>query len=74
MLSEVRYPPHEHHLEEISTELSIPVLDSPILQAEIHEQVRKLKPDKACGPDGISPGIFSMLPVHIFMIIVTLFK
>lgn len=67
-------PPHDQQQMEITTDVSIPVLDSPITQVEICEQIRNMKPDKACGPDGISPGIFSMLPVHLYMTIVTLFN
>ena len=61
-------------MEEVTTDVSIPILDSPISQAEIYDQVRNVKPDKSCGSDGISPGIFSMLPAHLFLTIVTLFN
>ena len=36
--------------------------------------MRSLQPDKACGPDGVSRGIFSLLPAHSIMIIATLFN
>ena len=33
-----------------------------------------LKPDKACGPDGISPGLLKLLPVNLLLCLVTLFN
>ena len=62
------------YLGDIATDVTIPILDDPILPAEVHEQIRKLKPDKACGPDGLSPGIFSLLPAQWVLTLVTLFN
>ncbi|KAG0719521.1 hypothetical protein GWK47_050302 [Chionoecetes opilio] len=36
---------------DIDTNLSIPILDDPITPQEVELQIRKMKPDKACGPD-----------------------
>ncbi len=53
----------------------IPLLEEPITPLEV-EQVKKLKYDKASGPDGLSPGILKILPglwivllAHIFNLI-----
>ena len=50
------------------------MLDDPISPAEICEQIRSMKPDRACGPDSISQGIFSLLPPHLILTIGTLFN
>ena len=34
----------------------------------------KMKPDRSCGPDGICPGAISLLPVHWYMTLATLFN
>ncbi len=59
---------------DISTDVQIPILDDPITPAEICDQIKKMKVDKACGPDGVSPGIFSLLPAHLILTIATLFN
>lgn len=33
-----------------------------------------MKSDRACGPDGISPGVFKLLPGHWILTLVTLFN
>ena len=40
----------------------IPVLDDPIQVNEVIESIKESKADKAYGINGISPGIFKMLP------------
>lgn len=57
-----------------TTDVTIPILDEPITPAEIHEQSRKMKPDTASGPDGVSPGVFSLLPVQWLCSLATLFN
>ena len=46
------------------TNVTIPILDDPISPGEVNAQIEKIKPNKACGPDGLSPGIFSLLPAQ----------
>ena len=55
-------------------EVTIPVLDDPISPAEVERQIKKLKVDKACGPDGLTPGVFTMLPAQWLVVITTLFN
>ena len=57
-----------------TTITSIPILDDPISVNEVTEQVHKMKPDKACGPDGVSPGLLSLLPGQWILAITTLFN
>ena len=42
----------------------IPVLDDPIQINEVIEGIKESKADKACGINGISPGIFKLLPCN----------
>ena len=49
-------------LDQISSDIYVPVLDDPITELEVKEQVSKLKSDKAAGTDGIPPGILKLLP------------
>ena len=56
-----------------TSDVMIPLLDEPITTLEVQQQIKKLKADKASGPDGLSPGIFKLLPgqwlallAHIF--------
>ena len=53
---------------------TIPILDEPISVLEVQNQVRRLKPEKACGPDGVSPGILKVLPVQWLITITCLFN
>lgn len=54
--------------------VNIPLLDDPITPQELEKQVTHLKPDKACGPDGIPPGVFKILPPIWLICITTLFN
>lgn len=54
--------------------LYIPVLDNPMLPQEVQNQVQRLKCDKACGPDGVPPGIFKLLPPVWIVTITMLFN
>ena len=48
--------------DNITTDISIPLLDDPIDPGEVvHVIEKQLKPNKGCGPDGLSPGIFRLL-------------
>lgn len=56
------------------TQVTIPVLDDPISHAEISAQITKINANKACGPDGIAPCVFNMLPDQWIMLITSLFN
>ncbi len=58
----------------VNTSTTIPVLDSVITDDEVQRQINKLKPYKACGPDGISPGLLTLLPAEWIVILTTLFN
>lgn len=56
------------------TETTIPLPDDPISISEVNEQIKKMEPDKSCGPDGVSPGVMSLLPIHWCLTLITLFN
>ena len=66
-------PSGEHNLvdEEYVTNIRIPLLDDPIQPREVVEQVKKMKIDKSCGPDGVPPGILKLLPIQWILFITT---
>uniref|UniRef100_A0A0P4VRG8 Reverse transcriptase domain-containing protein n=1 Tax=Scylla olivacea TaxID=85551 RepID=A0A0P4VRG8_SCYOL len=59
---------------EVTTDVTIPVLDEQISVAEVQQQIKRMHPDKSCGPDGLPPGVFSLLPAQWVLAIVTLFN
>ena len=52
----------------------MPVLDDPISPAEVAAQIGRLKPDKACGPDGIAPGTLKLLTPAWILLMTTVFN
>ena len=64
----------ESSLGPVNVAVNIPLLDDPITPEEVTAQIKKIKPDKACGPDGIPPGIYKLLPVHWLLCLTTLFN
>ena len=52
----------------------MPVLDDPIMQEEVSVQVRRLRGNKACGPDGVPPGVFKLLPPVWILTLAVLFN
>ena len=42
---------------------SYPVLDNPIQEMEVDREIRKMSSSKSPGPDGVPPGILSLLPL-----------
>ena len=58
----------------IDTAVNIPLLDDPITPQEVVAQIARVKPDKACGPDGVPPGVFKLLPPNWILCIATLFN
>ena len=59
---------------EISSDVNIPILDNQITSEEVQTQIRKIKPNKSCGPDGVSPGVLKMLPPQWILTLATLFS
>ena len=57
--------------EEYHTDVHVPVLDNPFSPIEVSDKLDDLDSNKACGIDGVSPGVFRMLPDE-WIIIVTL--
>ena len=62
------------NVDELQSDVYIPVLDDPILPQEVQDQVKRLKCSKACGPDGVPPGIFKLLPPAWILTITMLFN
>ena len=59
---------------EIVSNTTVPILDNLITPMELEDVIkRQLKPEKGCGPDGITPGIFELLPAEWITFIATLF-
>lgn len=65
---------NNHDVTEVATDVTIPVLDEQISVAEVQEQIKRMHLDKKCGPDGLPPGVFSLLPAQWVLAIVTFFK
>ena len=59
-------------LDHITSNTYIPVLDDPISEYEVREQIANLKMDKAAGTDGIPPGVIKILPPTWIMFITVL--
>ena len=75
-LEQIYNPLHREQPEprELHTDITIPVLDNPIIPEEVSIQIRKAKPNKGIGTDGIPPGLFKILPVNWVVFITTLFN
>ena len=55
----------ELELEHVYSNVHVPVLDNPIEPIEVDHVIKhQLKSKKGCRPDGLSPGIFKLLPVQ----------
>ena len=55
----------EANLGDVDSDVSIPYLDNPITISEVDHVIKyQIKPNKGCGPDGISPGLFKLLPAQ----------
>lgn len=60
--------------QEFTSEASIPVLDEVITPYEVKHQMKLLHPDKACGPDGLAPGILKLLPAQWILLLTNIFN
>jgi len=59
----------------IRTGVTIPVLDRPIDPNEVEDVLRNhVKPNKGCGPDGVAPGVLTLLPVTWIISITAIFN
>ncbi len=65
---------HAHGSLDTTTNVNIPILDDPISCEEVNTQIKNMKPNKACGPDGVPPGIFRSLPAHWLVLITNFFN
>ena len=59
---------------DVTTNVYIPMLDDPITPDEVAAQIKKMKPHKACGPDGVPPSVSRLLPIQWILTITTLFN
>ena len=50
-----------HVVTDITTDVTISILDEEISIVEVQEQIKRMHPDKASGPDGLPPVVFSLL-------------
>ena len=60
--------------DDLRTNMNVPILDEPIMPTQVEQQAKLMKSDKACGLDGVSAGIFKILPVLLILIITSLFN
>ena len=61
-------------LNDLHSQITIPVLDEPITTIEVDTQIKRLRSNKASGPDGIPPVLFKWLPASWILFIATLFN
>ena len=54
--------------------ISIPILDNPITENEVLREAKCMNSNKACGLDGVTPGIFKLLPGQWLLLLATLFS
>ena len=74
-LEDLLNPPDADLLQDdsVTSDVYVPILDNPICPSEVDDVIQKqMKPNKGCGPDGISPGIFRLLPVQWIMFITSM--
>ena len=58
---------------DLSNQESIPALDQPFTIEEVQHVIDdQMKPDKGCGPDGISPVAINLLPISWLLILLTI--
>ena len=57
-----------------NSNLYIPILDDPISPDEVNTCIHKLKPNKAAGIDGISPGLLKLLPDNWIILLTYVFN
>lgn len=60
--------------DQVPNDVFIPVLDEAMTTMEIEQRIKQLKSGKACGPDGVSPGLYKLLPGSWILTLMTLFN
>ena len=61
-------------LTDITSDVTIPVLDDPINIFEVEHETKNMNSNKACGLDGVSPGIFGVLPGPWLLFLTAIFN
>ena len=54
--------------------VTIPILDDPITENEVLQEAKCMNSNKTCGLDGVTPGIFKLLPGPWLLLLATLFN
>ena len=72
-ISRVCSTPAGAETHDMHTNMTIPMLDLVITDENVKWQIDKLKPYKACGPDGILSGLLALLPAEWIVILSTFF-
>ncbi len=68
-------PPGGHvNLDIPQVDMYVPVLDDPICPSEVEAEIKRLKPNKAAGVDGIPPGILRLLPDDWLLLITYIYN
>ena len=49
-------------------------MDEPVSVFETKCEARNMKANKACGTDGLTPGVFKMLPMPWLLLLITIFN
>ena len=52
--------------------MSVPLLDDPITDTEVCEQLGDMESDRAGGPDGLPPGVLKLLPATWLVLLTAL--
>ena len=68
------HPDAELTSNDYNSNVYIPVLDDPITSNEVQQQIKRLEPDKACGPDGVPPGVFKIMCAQWITVLATIFN
>ena len=74
---EAVYNPQSHEnfdINEFITNVTVPILDDAIQVNEVVAECNNMKPNKSCGPDGLSPGVLRLLPAQWILTISVLFN
>ena len=61
-------------LSAITTDVYVPKLCDTIQMVELEASTKPLVDDKACGPDGIPPGVIKRLPMILLILILQMFN
>ncbi len=59
---------------DLRTDVNVPILNDPVTLIKVEQEAKLMKSGKACGLDGVSPGIFEILPASWILVIASLFN